>query len=95
MTAAVNIVASELKDVLLVPNRAVRTVDGDRVVYVLRNGVPEPVKVTLGKTSDTNSQVLEGDLKEGDPIVLNPPTNFSFGPRGGGPGGGGPGGGRP
>jgi HlyD family secretion protein len=95
MTAAVNIVASELKDVLLVPNRAVRTLEGDRVVYVLRNGEPEPVRVTLGKTSDTNSQVLEGDLKEGDPIVLNPPTNFSFGPGGGGPGGGGPGGGRP
>jgi HlyD family secretion protein len=93
MTAAVNIVASELTDVLLVPNRAVRTVEGDRVVYVLRDGVPAPVKVTLGKTSDTESQVLDGDLQEGDPIVLNPPSNFTFGPGGGGPGGGGPGGG--
>ena len=36
MTAAVNIVINQLDDVLIVPNRAVRVVDGQRVVYVLR-----------------------------------------------------------
>ena len=36
MTAAVNIVVEETKDVLLVQNRAVRLVDNLRVVYVLR-----------------------------------------------------------
>ncbi len=36
MTAAVNIMVEKLTDVILVPNRAVRLVDGKRVVYVLR-----------------------------------------------------------
>jgi HlyD family secretion protein len=77
MTAAVNIVVSQLKDVLLVPNRAVRVVDGNRVVYVLQNNQPVPVQITLGASSDTMSQVLSGDLKIGDLIVLNPPIQFN------------------
>jgi len=76
MTAAVNIVVNQLEDVLLVPNRAVRVLEGKRVVYVLRSGSPESVEITLGASSEDSSQVLEGDLKEGDPIVLNPPTVF-------------------
>ncbi len=85
MTAAVNILVKEVKDVLVVPNRAVRVVDGQRVVYVLKNGLPEMVKIRLGATSDTVSEVINGDLKVGDLIVLNPPVTFS-GPMGGPPG---------
>ncbi len=88
MTAAVNLVVSQLEDVLVVPNRAVRTLDGQRVVYVLRpnSPEPEPVLVVLGASSDSHSEVLSGELQEGDQIVLNPPTDFGaiFG---GGPGG--------
>lgn len=76
MTAAVNIVVSEIKDVLLVPNRAVRLQDGKRVVYVLRDGAPSPVEVTLGASSDELSEILAGELQLGDLIVLNPPTTF-------------------
>lgn len=76
MTAAVNIVVNELQGVLLAPNRAVRLRDGQRVVYVLKNGVPEPVRIVLGASSDTVSEVQEGDLKVGDEIVLNPPVVF-------------------
>ncbi|MEJ5225766.1 MAG: efflux RND transporter periplasmic adaptor subunit, partial [Anaerolineales bacterium] len=83
MTAAVNILVNELQDVLLVPNRAVRFIEGKRVVYVLRGESPEPVTIILGASSDLNSQVTGGDLKEGDLIVLNPPT--TFGRPGGGP----------
>lgn len=85
MTAAVNILVREVKDVLVVPNRAVRLIDGQRVVYVLKNGAPEMVKIRLGAISDTVSEVVSGDLREGDLIVLNPPTTFS-GPMGGPPG---------
>lgn len=85
MTAAVNILVREVKDVLVVPNRAVRVIDGQRVVYVLKNGAPEMVKIRLGAISDTVSEVVSGDLREGDLIVLNPPTTFS-GPMGGPPG---------
>jgi HlyD family secretion protein len=73
LTAAVNVVTNKLEDVLLVPNRAVRVVNGRRVVYVLRNGQPEAVQVELGVSSDVDSQVVSGDLKAGDQIVLNPP----------------------
>jgi HlyD family secretion protein len=76
MTSAVNFVVEQIEDVLMVPNRAVRTRDGKRVVYILDNDVTTPVEITLGSSSDTMSQVLRGDLKEGDLIVLNPPTEF-------------------
>ncbi len=77
MTAGVNVVVNQLENVVLVPNRAVRVQDGQRVVYVLRNGSLERVPVSLGASSDTMSQVLVGNLQNGDSIVLNPPTNFS------------------
>jgi HlyD family secretion protein len=76
MTAAVNIVVEELEDVLLVPNRAVRLLDGARVVYLLLNGELEPIRLTLGASSDLESEVLEGNLKSGDVVVLNPPQVF-------------------
>jgi HlyD family secretion protein len=75
MTAAVNIVVTELTDVLLVPNRAVRIREKDRVVYTLVDGKLTPVKVSLGQSSDSDSVLLEGDLHEGDLVVLNPPTS--------------------
>lgn len=76
MTAAANIIVSQLQDVLLVPNRAVRLLDGKRVVYILQNGVPQAVPIVLGASSDVNSEVVEGDLKLGDLVVLNPPSTF-------------------
>jgi HlyD family secretion protein len=86
MTAAVNIVVDEIQDVVLVPNRAVRLVNGERVVYLLEEGEPVKKELRLGSSSDTMSVVAVGDIKEGDLIILNPPV-AEFGP--GGPGGGG------
>jgi HlyD family secretion protein len=85
MTAAVNIVVEEMKDVVLVPNRAVRLVDGERVIYLLVNGEPVKKEIRLGSSSDTMSVVAVGDVKAGDVVILNPPA-AQFGP--GGPGGG-------
>jgi HlyD family secretion protein len=87
MTAAVNITIQEIQDVLLVPNRAVRLVDGQRVVYLLVNGQSVQTEVRLGSSSDTVSVLAGGDVAEGDVVILNPPVEFG-GP-GGGPGGGG------
>lgn len=84
MTAAVNIVVEEVKDVVLVPNRAVRLVNGERVVYLLVDGLPVKKEIRLGPSSDTMSVVTVGDVKAGDVVILNPPT-VQFGP--GGPGG--------
>ena len=85
MTAAVNIIVKQVDDQLLIPNRAVRLVDGERVVYVLKDGRPIPVQVTLGASSDTVSVMTKGELNEGDLIILNPPS-ANGGPFGGGPG---------
>ncbi|MCA1899085.1 MAG: efflux RND transporter periplasmic adaptor subunit [Chloroflexi bacterium] len=82
MTAAVNIVVEEVKDVILIPNRAVRLANGKRVVYLLSEGMPTPVEVTLGSTDGVNSVLIKGEIKEGDPILLNPPS-MSGGPFGG------------
>lgn len=79
MTAAVNIVVREIKDAVLIPNRAVRLVDGQRVVYLQKNGMPEKAEIRLGASSDTNSVVVGGDIKEGDLIILNPPIEFQAG----------------
>jgi HlyD family secretion protein len=74
MTAAVNVVVSRLENVLLVPNRAVRLFEGQRVVYILRNNSVERARVNLGASSDTMSEVVAGDLQAGDTIILNPPA---------------------
>ncbi|MBN2499727.1 MAG: efflux RND transporter periplasmic adaptor subunit [Anaerolineales bacterium] len=80
MTAAVNIIVQEFNDALLVPNRAVRLLDGNRIVYVLNNmNQLEIVKVELGASSDNYSQVVGGDLKAGEKLVLNPPLVFGPG----------------
>jgi HlyD family secretion protein len=90
MTAAVTITVQQINDVLLVPNRAVRLVNNQRVVYVLRNNLPVEVDVTLGASSDTTSEVVSSNLKAGDLIILNPPSTLFTRPSGGGGGGGGP-----
>lgn len=80
MTAAVTITIMELQDVLLVPNRATRFVDGSRVVYRLVDGQPVETKVSLGASSDTMSVLIDGDAGEGDIIVLNPSSETQGGP---------------
>jgi HlyD family secretion protein len=74
MTSAVTFVVDEIQDVLLVPNRAIRINEGQRVVYIMQDGQFTPVEITLGSSSDTESQVLESDLQPEDEIVLNPPN---------------------
>ena len=87
MTAAVNIIVEEINGAILVPNRAVRLVDGERAVYVLVEGEPVKKEIRLGASSDTMSVVLVGDVKEGDLVILNPPVEFGPGRPGGGFGG--------
>jgi HlyD family secretion protein len=74
MTAAANILVEQIENALQVPNRAVRVINGERVVYLLKNGQLEPYAVQLGVSSDLYSEVLDGEIKEGDQVVLNPPS---------------------
>jgi len=93
MTAEVDIAVAQKSGILLIPNQALRVEDGAQVVYVIKPGQGMlPVNVTLGISSDTHSELVAGDLQEGDQIVLNPSqVNLNQRPRllfGGPPGGG-------
>ena len=76
MTAAVNIIVSEIKNVLVIPNRAIRLKDGQKIVYVLANGQLNETKIEVGSSSDIQTEITGGDLKEGDVLVLNSPSLF-------------------
>jgi HlyD family secretion protein len=77
MTSAVNITTTQLDDVLLVPNRSVSVVDNQMVVYVLENySNVVVVPVMIGATSDTYSQVVDGNLHIGDQVVLDPTNDI-------------------
>lgn len=83
MTAAVSVIVNEVKDVILIPNRAVRLVDNKRIINLLENGQPRQVNVTLGATDGLNSVLVSGEVKQGDLIILNPPSSMMGGGFGG------------
>lgn len=72
MTAAVNIVTTELTDEILIPNRSVRQINNKRVVFVLKNTIPTKVDITVGETNGNYSVLKTGEIVEGDLIILNP-----------------------
>ena len=84
MTAAVNIVIEEKKNVFVVPNEAIFSMDGQDHVFVQRNGSYEAEPVTLGSYSDYYSEVIQAAIEEGELIVINPPAEMTgetfFGP---------------
>jgi len=88
MTANVTIVVEQRDNILLVPNRAVKTSGKQKIVTVIKDGKPAPVNVTLGMSSDTQSEVTSG-LNEGDVVQVQQTTTTTSGGGGfGGPGGG-------
>ena len=80
MTANVEIITAEEKDVILVPNQALRFyIDDsdnakrykDRGVWIIKNGHPERVTVKIGVSDDDNTQILESTLKIGDEVIVS------------------------
>lgn len=80
MTANVEIITAEEKDVMLVPNQALRFyIDDsdnakrykDRGVWLMKNGKPERVAVKIGVSDEDNTQILEGDIKLGDEVIVS------------------------
>lgn len=84
LTAAVQIIVQQVENALLIPNRAVRWVQGQQVVYLSTVGENpttadlEIIQVTVGASSDEYTELLDGELQEGDFIVLNPPSVSIF-----------------
>jgi HlyD family secretion protein len=102
MAANVTIVTNQVANALLVPSTSIFTdsTTGQQYVYLIQNGTPTTVAVTIGAVSDTTTQVTGNTLQAGDTIILSFASTsttsgggFGFGLGGlGGLGGGGGGG---
>ena len=68
-TAQASVVTSELRDVLAVPNTAIRSQGGRTQVTVQRFDGHQVVDITPGVVGDTYTQVLSG-LSAGDEVVV-------------------------
>ena len=78
MNASVGIVLDQRTDVVLVPNRAVRTVGRQHVATVLYQGQQVDVPVTIGLTGETQTEVVDG-LREGDVVLIGTTTTTARG----------------
>lgn len=72
VSAQVEIIVSQLQDVLHVPIQSVATLQGERVVFRYNGAKYEPVAVEIGMFNDSFVEVRSG-LTEGDSILLSPP----------------------
>ena len=78
MTANVTIITNKKDDVIVVPNQALRvsmaenqsTVYKDRGIWIMKDGKPERVSITLGISDDNNTEVFSDELHEGDEIIV-------------------------
>lgn len=105
MTATADIIVQEVKNVLLIPNTALRFTlstepenapprglvgamlprppgsqikqsenannkGNQKQVWVLKDGQPVPVSITIGAENGIMSEVLRGDITEGTPLVI-------------------------
>ena len=85
MTANVSIIVASKADVLRVPNAALRFRPAERApekataggsekkgpgIWILENGKPKRVSITLGISDGTFTEVLSGDLKEGQLLII-------------------------
>ncbi|MBI5518488.1 MAG: efflux RND transporter periplasmic adaptor subunit [Desulfovibrio sp.] len=90
MTANVTFVAAARQNVLKVPTSALRfrpkgpdgrsieagrLEPGQKRIYVLKDGKPEPVVITVGIGNDKETEITSGQLAEGDAIVLEATSN--------------------
>ena len=68
MSVSATIILDSKNDVLMVSNSAVKNQNGSSYVEVLVNGVPEKKNVTVGKSNDLTTEIVEG-LTEGEEVV--------------------------
>lgn len=80
MTANVEIITAEEKDVLLAPNQALRFYmeEGadakryqDRGIWIMRKGTPMRIVVKNGVSDDNNTKIISDELKAGDMVIIS------------------------
>ncbi len=72
MTASVEIIVEELKNVIKVPVQAIYARKGETVCYVARDGYYEARPVLLGSAGESFVHVVKG-LEQGDKLLLREP----------------------
>lgn len=74
MSVDIRIVLEIIEQALIVPSRAIRLYNNERVVYVkdTTSGEVNPVVVELGLTIDGMVQIKSGELDEGDLVIITP-----------------------
>lgn len=83
MTANVTIITDKKEGVLAVPSAALRYRPSDysgdtlrgKVIWVLEDGKPLPIEVKLGITDGAYVEILQGDLNEGQLVVIGEEAN--------------------
>jgi HlyD family secretion protein len=91
LTAATRILVDQRSDVLRVPNQALRYVPagsavrdtGQARIWVLRAGKPAPIQVTTGLDDDDFTEIVQGDLKPDDKVIVAEQRNDSGNARSG------------
>ncbi len=76
MTVGVTIIIEEKPNTYTVPTESIANRNGNYYVYVLRNGKPVEVQVKLGAYSSRKVEILSGDIKDGELVLLSPPSNL-------------------
>ncbi len=99
MTATMTIFTQDKKDVLLVPNEALRfspstnrkTYENTGVWKAVRGQNPQRVDVSIGIIAAKNTEIVSGDIQEGDKVIVGennlkamPTSGFGNPPRMGG-----------
>lgn len=64
----------QFQNALLVPASAIRFVNGERIVFILVKNQPVPVKIRVGAMNGEQVQVVGGNIKDGDKVILDPPS---------------------
>ena len=77
LTAATRIIVDRRSDALRVPNQALRYIPtGTGLearqprVWVLRDGTRTPIQVTAGLDDDDFTEIVQGDLKPDDKVIV-------------------------
>jgi HlyD family secretion protein len=80
MTANVSIILADKKGILRIPNTALRFSPAEKVketqarkgpgVWVLENRKPKRVNVAIGISDGNYSEILSGDLQEGNEVIV-------------------------
>jgi len=93
MTANVSIIVAEKKDILRIPNAALRFKPAEKAktkqpqkgagVWILENGKPKRLPVTVGISDGNFTELVGGELREGQDVIVEEAVAKTKGPASG------------